>query len=105
MAVFLAANVEGSPFAVPVEGDRLPAFILIVQLLKMLVLDDARAVFVKEAEGNFILGVGLGEQVFEGAPIVDVDLTFSLAIGDAEEDCVLFAFDFVLRNWAKRISF
>ena len=104
VAVFLAADVERGPFAIPVKGNRFPAFVLVVELLEVLVLDDARAILIKETECNFVLGVGLGEEVFESAPVVDVDSAFPLAVGDAEEDCVLLTFDLVLWRRMRQIS-
>ena len=100
MAVFLAADVEGGPFAIPVEGDRLAAFVLVVELLEVFVLDDAGAIFVEEAEGDFVFGVRLGEEVFESTPVVDVDSALALAVGNAKEDGILFTFDFVLERAA-----
>lgn len=51
---------------------------------------------VEEAEDDLVLGVGLGEQVLEDGPVVDVDPALLVAVGDLEEDAVLVSLDLVL---------
>jgi hypothetical protein len=97
MAVLLGANVQGGPLGLPVEGQaflclvRLPCFVELVEV------DVAGAFLVEEAEDDLVLGVWLREQVLEDTPVVNVDLTLLLAVGDLEQDAILVALDLVLR--------
>ena len=95
-ALLAAADVQLGPLAVPVEGDVVGALVQLVQLAEVVVLDVAGAVHVEEAEGNLVLGVGLHEQVLEHAPVGEGDAPAVHAVGDAEQDRVLFARDLVL---------
>ena len=98
VALLLAANVELSPFAVPVEGDIVGAFVELVEAAEIIILDVAGAVDVEESKGDFVLGVGFGEEVLKDGPIGEVDSSGALAIGNVEEDLVLVALDFVLEK-------
>jgi len=51
---------------------------------------------VKETEGDVVLGVGPLEKVFKVAPVLQGDSARAFAIGDLEEERVLFSFDLVL---------
>ena len=96
VAALAAADIERGPLAVPVEGDAVGALVAVVQLLEVVELDGARAVLVEQPERDLVLGVGLGQQVLEVAPVGDADLALPLPVGDAEEDGILLALDFVL---------
>lgn len=98
VALLLAANVELGPFAVPVEGNVVGALVELVETAEIIVLDVAGAVDVKQSKGDFVLGVGFGEEVLKDGPIGEVDSSCALAIGNVEEDSVLVALDFVLHK-------
>lgn len=59
-------------------------------------VDEAGLFVGEQLEGNIVLGVGLCEEVVEDGPVVDVDAVFLAAVGNGEEDGVLFALDLVL---------
>ena len=96
MAVPFSPNVERCPFAIPIERYTVRSLIQAVQLLKVIVLDGASAIFVEETECDLILGVGLAKEVLEVAPVVDADLACLSPVGDPVEDGILFTFDFML---------
>ena len=96
MAAGLVANVQLGPLAVPVEGDAVGAFVQLAQAAEVLVLDTAGAVDVKQAEGNLVLCIRLGQQVVEGGPVGEADFTGGFAIGDTEEEAILLTLDFAL---------
>jgi hypothetical protein len=98
MAMTLSTHVQRRPLAVPVEGNAVRRFVQSVKLEETLVLDRPGAIFVKQAKGNLIFGVRLCQEVVEGAPVRDGDLARLLAIGNAEEDSILLAFDFMLKE-------
>lgn len=96
MPVFLAANIERSPVAFPVEGQAVLRLVRLPCLVELVEVDVARPVLVEEAENNLVLGVGFREQVLEDRPVMDVDSALPVAVGYSEEDAVLVALDFVL---------
>lgn len=104
LARLLHARVQPRPLAVPVEGDAIGAFVHLVQLLEVGVVDGPRAVDVEEAEGDFVLGVRFVKQVLERAPVADVHLAAAAAVGDMEEDAVLLPLDLVLQRMFVRGS-
>ena len=96
MALLLAANVQLSPFRVPVKGNALGTLVELIQATEIIVLDITSAVNVKQAEGNLVLGIGFQEEVLEDAPVREGNFTLVLGIGNAEENGVLLPIDFVL---------
>lgn len=96
VAVLVGANVQLGPFAVPVEGNVVRSLVELVQALEVVVLDDAGPVDVEQSEGDFVLGIGLEEEVLEDAPISQGNSAGALAVGDSKEDRVLLPLDLVL---------
>lgn len=74
-----------------------------ILLLEGVEVDQAGLFVRKESEGNVVFRVGFCEEVVEDGPIVDVDAILLATVGDGEEDCVLFALDFVLFRCKQRI--
>lgn len=52
---------------------------------------------VEQAESDFVFGIGLREEVFEGAPVPDRHLASSSSVCDVEQNAILLPLDFVLR--------
>lgn len=96
MSAFLAAAVEGRPFAVPVKGYAIRTLVHLIQLLQILVFDQAIIIDIKQPERNLVFSVWFREEVLEDRPVLEVDFSGVATVGDGEEDAVLFAFDFVL---------
>lgn len=67
-----------------------------ILLLEGVEVNEASVLVGKELEGNVVFGVGLGEEVIEDGPVVDVDAVPLATVGNGEEDCILFALDLVL---------
>lgn len=95
--MFLSPNVQGSPFAVPVERYPLGAAAGIEQLCELVKFDASRAILVEESEGDLVLGIRLSQQVVKEAPVLEIDLADTPSISYAEQDAVLLALDLVLR--------
>lgn len=98
MPPLLPPNIKTRPFAVPIKGDAIVPLVELVQFLKVVVLDDARARDIEESEGYLVFGIGLCEEVLEGSPVLQVDLAGSSTVSDIEENGVLFPLDLVLRR-------
>lgn len=96
VALLLAANVQLGPFALPVKRNAVGALVELIELSEVLVLDIAGSIDVEEAEGDLVLGVGLDQEVLKGGPLGEGNLAGTLTVGDAEQNSVLFALDFVL---------
>ena len=96
MPVLLGANVQRGPAALPVEGQAVLGLVRLPCLVEVVEVDVAGAFLVEEAEDDLVLGVWLREQVLEDGPVVDVDLTLLVAVGDLEEDAILVPLDLVL---------
>jgi hypothetical protein len=96
VSVLLGANVQRGPLAVPVEGQAVFCLVGAPCVVELVKVDVAGALLVEEAEDDLVLCVGLGEQVLEDTPVVDVDLALALAVCDLEQDAILVALDFVL---------
>ena len=62
----------------------------------MIVLDRPCSIFIEQAKGNLVLGVGLAEEVLKVAPIMNIDLSTFSPVSNAVEDRILFSLDFVL---------
>lgn len=87
--VLAAANVEARPSRVPVEGNRRLALVEAVEALELVQGDDAGALCVEEAEGNLVLGVGLGEQILKRRPVGQVYPPSSFAVCHTEQNGIL----------------
>ena len=96
MSSLLAPTIQRRPLAVPVKGYTIRTLIQLIQLLQILVLDEASIIHVEEPERNLVLGIRFRKEVLEGAPVQEVDLARLPPVGDSEEDAVLFALDLVL---------
>lgn len=86
MALLLAANVQLRPLAVPVKGDVVGALVELVESAEVVVLDVAGAVNIKEAECDFVFGIGLHEEVLKDAPVRQTQTSTVLVVCDAEEN-------------------
>jgi hypothetical protein len=62
----------------------------------LVILDCALPIHVKETEGDIILGIWLRKKVFEGTPVLEVELPGVFPVSDTEENGILFAFNLVL---------
>lgn len=107
MALLLAAKVQLGPLAVPVERDAVRAPVQFVQLPEVVVLYVAGAVDVKQTEGDLVLGVGLEQEVFKGAPVGEVEPVLASSVRNMEEDAILLTLDLVLYrgNWSEHRRF
>lgn len=70
-------------------------------LIEIIKVDISSPVLVEEAKDDFVLGIGLREEVLEDRPVCETDLALVVAIGYGEEDAILESLDFVL---GKRVS-
>jgi hypothetical protein len=98
--VFLGANVQSSPLALPVKGQAVLGLVGLPCLVELVKVNVAGAPLVEEAEDDLVLGVGLCQQVLEDGPVVDIDLALLVAVGDLEEDAILISLDLVLEAGA-----
>jgi len=96
MSSLLAPTIQCRPLAVPVKGYTIRTLIQLIQLLEILVLDEASIIHIEKPERNLVLGIRFRKEVLEGTPVGEIDLARLPPVGDSEEDTVLFALDFVL---------
>lgn len=106
MAGLGATSVQRGPFRVPIEGNALGTLVQVVQALDGIELDTTGSIEIEEAEGDLVLGVRLGEEVFEGGPVGDVQLASPASVCDVKEDAILLALDLVLLDeWVSLLFF
>lgn len=86
MALLLAANVQLCPLAVPVKGDVVGPLVELVESAEVIVLDVAGAIDIKQAECDFVFGIGLGEKVLKDTPIGQAQTSMALVVGNVEEN-------------------
>ena len=96
MPVLLAAEVEGGPVGVPVEGDGVGGLVAGVEFFEGGKVDVAGNGVGEEAEGDVVFGVRLQEEIIEDVPVGEGDAAAAGCVGNGEEEGVLLAVDFVL---------
>lgn len=96
MPLLPASDVKTRPCRVPIEGQTVGTSVRLKDLLKVLEFDDSRTVYVEEAKCDLVFGVGFCEEVCEVGPVGHGDEAVAAAVGDFEEDGILFAFYLVL---------
>ena len=104
MSSLLSTTVQTCPFAAPVEWHTVRTFVQLIQLLQVVILDCAGPFNVEQSEGDLVLGIWFGQEVFEGTPIGKADLARLSAICDPEENGILLALDLVLDGRITRQS-
>jgi len=67
-----------------------------ILFLERVKVDESGVLVCEQLESHVVFRVGLCEEVVEDGPVVDVDAVFLAAVGNGEEDGVLFALDLVL---------
>jgi hypothetical protein len=65
-------------------------------LEKVVKLNVSGPLLVEKTEDDFVLGVGLREEVLEDTPILQGDAPLPFSISDLEQDSVLVSLDLVL---------
>ena len=70
MPVPLAAQIQLGPVAVPIERDGRAGLIARICLLEAVEVYLARRRVGEETEGDFVLGIGLREEVVEHGPVL-----------------------------------
>jgi hypothetical protein len=84
MPLLPAARVQGSPGRVPVEGNGVGTPVGGQDLVEVVELDHACALDIEQTEGDFVLGVGLREEVGEVAPVGQTDCAGTSAVSHLE---------------------
>ena len=103
VTVLLAAQIKRCPVAIPVEGKCVACFIASVYLLEGIEINQACRRIGEETKCYIVLGVRLGEQMVEYYPVLKGDTVCIAAVGDWEEDGILFSRDLVLIQWSVSI--
>ena len=98
----LGADVERCPFGRPIERQAVLALVCLPYLVEVVKVDVTCPLAVEEAEDDFVLGIGFGEEVLEDGPVLQIDATFGVAVGNRKQDTVLVALDLVLES--ERVS-
>lgn len=92
------AQIELRPVTIPIEWNGARCLVLCIDLLECVEVDQSRAWISEEAEGDFIFRVRFLQEVVEDIPIAQSDSVLAIAIGNLEEEPILFALDFVLEQ-------
>lgn len=96
MPPLLASTVQSRPFAVPIERYTIRALVQLIQLLQIVVFDSTRSIYIEKSKGDLVLCVWFRKEVFERAPVEEVEFSCLSPICDPEQNCILFTFDLVL---------
>jgi hypothetical protein len=96
MSPLLASTIQGRPFTIPIERYAIRTLVHFIQFLQIIIFDSARSLYIEKSKCNLVFCVRFRKEVFEGAPVKDVEFACVPPVCYSEEDSILFALDLVL---------
>lgn len=97
VSVSFPAGIERCPVRVPVEWNGILGAVAGVCLFEGVEVDEPGGGVGEETESDLVLGVWLGQEVVEGAPIGEGDATSLAAVCNGEQNSIVLALDLVLQ--------